>query len=317
MLKTKALILAKIEVTYGVDAAPVAATNAILCEDPDITPISRGVERNNVKPNFGAKSKLIIGEGLKLSFTTELRGPGGVAPITTAPDIGPLFRGCCMTQTIVNTTGQECVKYTPHSDGIGGESLTLWFYLDGNLHKAVGCRGAFSLKATVNEYAKLAWEFTGLYAGPVTAGALPTPTFTAVQPPVFKSALFTIDTYAAIIESLSIDVQNTIAKRPDANAATGILGWIITERAVTGEIDPEVAAIATKDFWAMWAASSSVAMTATIGQTAGNRCVIACPAVQIDEGLKYGDREGILTYGLPLIIKPTTAGNDEIEFKFN
>ncbi len=317
MLKSKALLLAKVQASKGVDAAPTAADNAILCEDPDITPIVKAVVRNNVKPNFGAKPKLIIGEGLKLTFTTEMHGPGGEAPITTPPDIGVLFRGCGFTQTIVADSGLECVKYNPHSEGIDGEYLTIWFYRDGNLHKMVDCRGSIDLKATVNEYGKLAWEFYGKYAGPVNSASLPTPTFSTVKPPAFRAALFTIDSYAAVIESLSISVKNTVVKRPDANADTGIDSWIITERAVSGEIDPEVVAIATKDFWDMWANSSAVTMTATVGQTAGNRCVITCPAVQIDEGLKYGDREGILTYGLPLLILPTDAGNDEIEFKFN
>lgn len=314
MLKTKALMLAVVEATYGTDAAPLANANAILCEDPDISAISKSLERNNVRPVFGAKSKLVIGEGIKLSFTTELRGPGA-SPVTVPPDIGVLFRGCNFTQTIVATAGSECVKYTPHSN-MDGESLTMWFYRDGLLFKVVGCRGTFSLDTKVNEYAKLKWEFTGIYAGPVDAGAMPTPTFSAVVPPVFKGAQFAIDGFAAVIESLKFDMKNTIAKRSDANAATGILSWNITDRAVSAEIDPEVPALASKDFWAMWQASATVPMTATIGQTSGNKCVIGCPAVQIDD-LKFGDRENILTYGLPLMIKPTDAGNDEIEFKFN
>lgn len=314
MLKTKALMLAKVELTYATDSAPVASANAILCEDPDITPISKSLERNNVRPNFGAKDKLIIGEGLKLSFTTELRGTG-IAPVVSAPEIGPLFRGCNFTQTLVATPGQECCKYTPHSN-MDGESITLWFYRDGLLFKAVGCRGTFSLDTKVNEYAKIKWEFTGIYAGPVAAGTLPTPTFSAVVPPVFKGAQFAIDNYAAVIESMKFDMKNSIAKRPDANAATGILSWNITDRAVSADIDPEVPALASKDFWDMWQASETVAMTATIGQTAGNKCVITTPAVQIDD-LKFADRENVLTYGLPLRVKPTDAGNDEIEFKFN
>ena len=315
MLKSKALILAKIETEYGTDSGPLAAANAILCADPEITPIAKSLERNNVKGSFGAKAKLIIGEGQKISFTTELRGPGGSAPITTAPDIGPLFRACGFTQTIVTTEGQECVKYIPHS-AFEGESITLWFYMDNNLHKAVGCRGTFGLDTKANEYALIKWEFTGLYAGPVHSASIPTPTFTSVLPPVFKSAGFAIDGYAAIIESLKFNMNNSIVKRTDANAATGILSWNISERTVTAEIDPEVAAIGTKDFWAMWANSSTVAMTATIGQSVGNRCVITCPAVQPDD-IKYSDREKILTYQYPLLVKPTDAGNDEIEFKFN
>lgn len=312
MLKTKAILLGKVETAYSVDAGPVGA-NAILCEDVQITPITKALERANVRPTFGAKSKLVVGEGLKLTFTTELRSTG-VAPVVAAPDIGVLFRGCNFTQTIVSTAGSECCKYNPHSEQVG-ESITLWFYLDGLLFKAVGCRGTGALNCKTNEYGKLSWEFTGIFAGPET-GVAPTPVFSAALPPVFKGAQFAIDGYAAVIDTLKINMGNTIAKRTDANAATGILSWDIVDRAVTGEIDPEVPALAEKDFWAMWQDAETVALTATIGQAAGDRCIITSPAVQIDD-LSFGDREQILTYGLPLRIKPTDAGNDEIEFKFN
>lgn len=313
MLKTKALILAAVQTNYQTPAI-ITGANAILCEDPDIQPIAKSLERNNIRPVFGAKDKLIIGEGLKISFTTELRGPG-VAPVVAAPDIGPLFRGCNFTQTLVATPGQECCKYTPHSE-MEGEALTIWFYRDGLLFKADGCRGTFSLDTKVNEYAKFKWEFTGIYAGPVDSGVMLTPTFSSVVPPVFKGAQFKIDDFAAVIESLKFDMKNSIAKRPDANAATGILSWNITDRQVSANIDPEVPALAEKDFWDMWQKSESVPMTATIGQTAGNKCVITTPRVQIDD-VKFADRENVLTYGMPLLVKPTDAGNDEIEFKFN
>jgi len=81
--KNKAVVLAKIEATYSTDAAPLAA-NAILCEGPEIEILDKALERNNVKPTFGAKQKVNIGEGLKLSFSTELRG-SGAAPPATAP----------------------------------------------------------------------------------------------------------------------------------------------------------------------------------------------------------------------------------------
>lgn len=312
MLTSKAIILVKPEATYALDASPVGA-NAILCESASITPITKSLERNNTRATFGSKAKLVVGEGLKLTFLTELRSTG-VAPVITPPDIGVLFRACNYTQTIVTTSGQECCKYTPHS-GQDGESATIWFYMDGLLFKMVGCRGTGSLSNKTNEYGKFSWEFTGIFAGPET-GVAPTPSFSAAQPPIFRGAQFAIDGYAAVIDSLSINLGNAISKRIDANAATGILSWNIVGRAVTAEIDPEVPELASKDFWAMWQDAETVTMTATVGQTAGNRCIITAPAVQIDD-VSFGDREKVLTYGLTLRLKPTNAGNDEIEFKFN
>ena len=111
-------------------------------------------------------------------------------------------------------------------------------------------------------------------------------------------------------------MKNEIATRPDANSPTGILSYFIKERAVTGEIDPEAVALSTKNFFQMWEDSAGVALTATIGQSTGNRCKISCPNVQWDVP-KYADRDNRLTFSLPLLINPSPAGDDEIEFTFD
>lgn len=318
MIKTKAAIAAKIETTYGVDAVPVpASNNAILAGDLEVTAVSRSLDRNYTKHVYGSKDKLIIGEGLKISFSTELRcNPAWPAPNPTEPpDIGPLFRACNLSQTIVTTTGLECVKYLPNSSQ-EGESITIYYYQDGMLFKALGCTGKPSMEVKTNEYSTIKWEFTGLYGGPVTNTFPAAFTYSRATPPRLYSAAFTIDSYAAVIDSFKLSIENDIAKRPSANEATGILRWFVKGRAVTAEIDPEVPAIAIKDLWNIWATSTSVPVSITIGQAVGARCVITMPNVQIDE-LKFAERENILTYQLPLVVKPTIAGNDEIEFKFN
>lgn len=306
MFKNKALILAKVETVYNTDAAPTGPLNAILCEEPKYSVLDSKVERANIKPAFGANGFVAIGEGQRISFTTELKGSGTAA---TPPEIGVLFRACNMTQTI-----STYVQYDPNSS-TAGESLTLWYYVDGICHKLTGCRGTFSLEGKVNQYVKINWEFTGIYAGPVPL-ALATPTYTATVPPLFRNAAFTVDAYAAVIDGISLDMKNDIVKRVDLNAATGILEWAIKERTCTGKIDPEMVLPATYDFWGKWQAGATAAMTVTVGATAGNRCTITAPAVQYDRP-DYGARENTLTLGIPLVFRPTAAGNDEIRFKFD
>lgn len=308
MLKNKALILAKIETVYGTDPIPTGLANAILCGEIDYDIVDSKVERNNIKPNFGAKRFVSIGEGQKLSFAVELKGSGVVG---TAPEIGPLLRACNFTQTIATGTS---VTYTPNSSQ-SGESVTLYYYMDGLLHKITGARGSWSITdGKVNSYVKLKFEFTGIYAGPV-AETMAAPTFNAAVPPVFRGASFAIDTYAAVIDGLTLECKNDVAKRVDLNAATGILEWIIKERNVTAKISPEMVLPATKDFWGIWQGGTAVAMTVTVGSVAGNRCVITAPAVQLDKP-KYGDRENIVTADLPLVLTPTDAGNDELSLAF-
>lgn len=308
MLKNKAVILAKPEVTYGVDSAPGTA-NAILCGDLDYEVLDQKLERNNIQSYFGAKRFTAIGEGQKLSFSVELKGSGAAG---TAPEIGPLIRACNYSQVI---SAGVSVTYLPHSNTFPSESLTIWYYMDGLLHKMTGCRGTFSLAdAKVNQHARLKFEFTGLYGGGRVAGSVSGHTFNQTIPPVFHTGQFTLDTYAAIIDGISIDFKNDIAKRVSVNATNGILEWFIKDRAITAKIAPEMVLPATKDFWTMWESSGVVAMAVTFGQTAGNKCQIAAQYVQLDK-LKYGDRENIVTAELPLVLNPNT-GDDEVTITF-
>lgn len=77
MLKTMALLLAKRETNYGVDALPTAAQNAILCELPEFEVMGKKLELADVKSFFGGRSVINVGTGLKVSFTTAIRGCGG------------------------------------------------------------------------------------------------------------------------------------------------------------------------------------------------------------------------------------------------
>ena len=308
MLKTRAVMLAKIESSsYGTDPTPAAASNSILCESPELEVVQKFLERKNTRTYYGNVAGVSIGEAVKIKFATELKGSGTAG---TAPEIDPLFRACNYTKT--NTPGTKD-DYDPNSNQSTGESITIYFYQHDIVHKISGCRGTFTVDLTAGEYGKINWEFTGIYTA-AADGSIPAITVNATVPPRFLSASFAIDSYAAIIEKIKIDAGNEIGRRPSANAATGILEYFIKERKITCEIDPEVVALATKSFWGLWAANTLVAFTATVGSTAGNRCVITAPKVQIAD-VKYGDRESLLIQNLKLNFTPNT-GNDEIKFSF-
>lgn len=309
MLKTRAVILAEKEITYGTDPIPLPAANAILCEAPEIEVLGRKLERNNVKSYFGTLAPINIGEGIKITFTAELKGSGVAG---TPPEIGPLLDACGMTHTNVLSTSD---KYDPNSDlESDQDSVTIYFYQHNIAHKVTGCRGTFSVEGKAAEYGKIQFEFTGIYVGPVDA-TIPAATFNATLPPKLVSASFALGGYAAIIESFKVVLGNEIAKRPSANAATGILSYFVRERAVTGEIDPEAVALATWNPWSLWENSTSGALSITFGSAAGNRCVVSGPKVILDS-VKYAERESLLTYSTPLIFTPDT-GNDEVSLLFN
>lgn len=306
--KNKAVVLIKQEVTYNVDPTPTAAANAILCSAPEIEVLGRRLERANIQPHYGAAIGVNIGEGIKVSFAVELKGSGAAG---TAPEIGPLLRACNFTETVTPATK---VDYDPNSANSTGESVTIYFYRHNLRHKVSGCRGTFGFELKAGEYGTVKFDFTGLYQGPVDQNIPVGPVYNATAPARFLSAAFTIDGYAAIIENLKFDIGNEISRRNSANAVTGILEYYIKSRSVKGEFDPEAVALSEKDFWALWANSTRVALSATAGTAAGNKCLITGPRVQLDM-LKYGERENILTFATPVIFTPD-AGNDEIKLSF-
>lgn len=318
MREDKAILLVKTEPTYSVDSAPTAAANAILCSAPKISIIGRRIERPVGLPYYGKLPPINIGEGIKLAFQVELRG-AGVTP-NTPPRIGALIRACNFTETIDATPGSEFTKYDPNSSE-NGESVTLYFYRDGLLHKVLGAVGTFKLGAVLNDVGKLDFEFTGLYGGAGHASdvAFPTPTFgDASLPAVFRQASFSIHGYAADIEKLNIDVGNEIKGKKTANGtASGISRYWIPNRAPKGDCDPAAVALSTFNPWSLWDASTAGALSATIGSVAGNRLIISMPNI-VPEIPDYEGREAQLVYKYPFTAHPTvTAGNNELSLKFN
>ena len=56
------------------------------------------------------------------------------------------------------------VTYKPKSTGI--ETVTIHYNVDGVLHKAINCRGTFSLVCEVGAIPRIDFTFTGEYLAP-------------------------------------------------------------------------------------------------------------------------------------------------------
>jgi len=308
--KNRSLILAKSEVTYGTDPTPVQATNAILCDTPEIEFVMKKMDRINVKTYLGNRPSAILGEALKISFNTELRGCGDATP-SIPPEIGVLFKGCGMSETVVADTSYT---YAPDDD-IEGPSITIYFWQHDLKHIITGCRGTWSIEGKAGEYAKIKWEFTGLYAGP-TDSTIPTDAvFNSTVPPALKAASFTLGSYAGIIDGITVNLGNDIAKRPSVNAATGFLAQFVKERKMTAQIAPEAVALSTFDPITLLTAGTEQTLSITFGSSAGNRMTLSSPKVVLDSA-KYAEREGLLTWDIPLLLCPS-AGEDDVSLLFN
>lgn len=309
MLTRSTVILAKVETTYGTDAVPTAAANALLVKDVNLKVNGETIKRDFVRSSF---SPLQFVRGMKdaeVSFKTELKGTGtrGVKPAYGWE--GDLLQGCGMGETVVASTS---ITYAPISTGF--KSVTLYVYKDGIFHKITGARGSFKLNLEAGKYGVVEWNFKGLYNTPVDA--TPTAqTFSGVVPPSFLSAAATVGGYSPIFEKIDIDMANSFSTRKNANSASGITEQVITGREPKGSFDPMTVTEATHAFWGNWSSGAAIALNVgPLGGTSGNTIQITAPKMQYQD-ITYGDKSGDLSYNIPFALNMNT-GDDELSIVF-
>ena len=118
----KRVALAKVESTYGTDASPTGAANAIQISAPTITPLAGGtVKRDLVRDALGADPAIHVGSHVLVGFGVEIAGAGAAG---TAPAYGALLRGCAMAETAV--TDVATIQDSPPT-GVGGPTGTFTY----------------------------------------------------------------------------------------------------------------------------------------------------------------------------------------------
>lgn len=303
MLKAKlCAITAKNEATYATDATPSAAADAMLATDVDVSPLELETEeRELVLPWYGHQGEFVSGQFARAKFKTELAGGGAAG---TAPKWGPLAKGCAMSET---TNAGVSVVYAPISTGEVGTSI--YFYINGRLHKFLGSLGSARIMFDAGKSPKIEWDFMGLYSIP-TDSAMITPTLTGWTKPVpvnnVNTTPLTLHAYAIKMKQLSIDlgVQNVYRNLPNSEAVR----FIGRKAKYSAMFEDEL--VATKDWWTIIKAGTLGALAVTHGLTAGNIVAIAAANVQVARPKLSRDND-ISMLGVDGGIVPTVAGNDE------
>ena len=95
----KKSILAKIEGTYGVDAVPTGAANAINTRDVEFTPMElEYADRDIARVYMGHQEQLVVTARARLNYNVEIAGSGTAG---VAPAWGPLARACGIGELIL------------------------------------------------------------------------------------------------------------------------------------------------------------------------------------------------------------------------
>lgn len=302
MLTMREVLLAKAEVTYNVDPTPTGS-DAVLVEKLKWAWANvRLHERAPVKPTLAPMKPIYGGALMEVSFEVNLIGSGAAG---TAPEYAPILRACGIAETVVPATS---VTYKPDSSP-PHDSVTLYYYQDGVLHKVTGCRGKASFNCAIGAPGKIAFTLLGHYAGQ-TDTALATPTYDAVVPVPFIGVPFTVDSYGAVISKLALDPGIAVTPPDSVTATDGYGEIIITGRKPVGSFDPLAVLKATKDFLGQWQSGAALALTTgTVGSSAGNRWALSAPAITYTEAGK-GDRGGITAYEMAFMCAES-SGDDE------
>ena len=307
LLTRKRVILAKIETTYGVDPTPTGAANAILVRNLNVTPQSTQlVGREIIRPFLGNFEQLEASTHVELDFEVEAAGSGTAG---NAPGYGCLLRACGLSETL--TAGTK-VDYKPVSSGF--ESVTVYFNVDGVLHKITGARGDVELTINSAQIPVFKFKFVGIYNAP-TDTALPTVSYSNFQTPLVANTTntpsFSFFGVSPVLQDLSFQLGNQV----DYRTLIGSQYVQLTDRKAAGQVTFEANPIATKDWFTTALANGLGALSITHGTTAGNKVVLTSSTVDL-LAPGYTDNNGVQMIQTGYVMVPTTAGNDEFTLLF-
>jgi hypothetical protein len=279
-----------------------------LVRNLDITPLSGEiVSRDLIRPYLGNFDQLIAQTSVAINFEVELAGSGTAG---TAPKYDAILKACGLAATIVASTS---VTYAPVSASFS--SATIYFNVDGVLHKLTGCRGSMTMSCAVGAIPTLAFNLTGVYNAP-TDTAAPSVTYSAQATPlVFRegnTSAFSFFSYSGQLQSVDFNLANDLVYR---ELVGGTKETLITDRKPAGTVMIEAPTIATKDFFTTALASSTGNLTFLHGTTAGNRVTFLASQVDVINPT-YQDQDSVMMLSVPYVATPTTAGNNEFSLAF-
>lgn len=309
------VILLKEEVTYGLDPTPAGASDALQVSNLSITPIvPQNVDRNLIRSYLGGSEQLLGTKYIECGFDIEFAGSGTVA---TAPAWAPALLSCGFAQTLTAVTRAD---YTPISTAF--KSATIYWYDDGVLHKATGCRGSVMVNMRIGEIPVLSFRFTGIHSA-ATAAANATPTLTAFkQPQVITDANTGDLTFGAThnvtaapafvggtvypSQGVEVDLANSV----NFTALLGGETVDLTDRAATGKCVLDLTAAQEVTLLTAVEAGTLQSVGVLHGTVANNKVGLWLPSVQLINPTKV-DVNGKRMVGFDMRVLPSSSGNDE------
>ncbi|BEH14256.1 phage tail tube protein [Marinobacter shengliensis] len=298
------LVLAAIEATYGDDAAPTPAANAILTRTVQVRPLAgEDIDRPLLRPYYGNSQSIAGEKHVELTMEVELAGSGTAGE---APAWGVLLRACGFAETV--NAGTD-VTYNPITGG--EESISCFIHRDGVLHKFTGGRGSVSFTVDVNAIPYMTFNFLGLL-GEVSNESMPTTAdYSAWQTPLpvtnQNTTPLTLHGVQLSFSSLSLDFAVEAVKDMVVGQDSSIK---IVDRSPSGTAVVQEPALSLVNLYTKARDASVGEFALTHGTVAGNIIELTGPKVGTSSPTEQ-DRNGVQMLSVPLTINPDT-GNDEL-----
>lgn len=307
-------VLLKNEMTYGVDALPVGATDAMLVKNFKCKAVDgKTASRDLLRPFFGGSEEILVESWVSGSFDFEIAGSGAAGD---APMWGRILKCCGFGETI---SAGVSVEYAPVSTALG--SATMYYNDDGVLKKAPGLRADLaSLKLPYGELPTGSVNFLALDGGD-TAVALPVVDLTDWQKPVPINTAHTGQlTFGATYAAGALTGGTLFKSRGLEAALGGKIGYLgllggeeidFTDRDANGKV--LLSLTAAEEIAKIADVKGTVTQSIGLlhGTTAGAKILVFMPACQLKNPSKESIN-GRRMIGFDFKAVPTSAGNDEL-----
>ena len=246
------------------------------------------------------------------SGTTEITlgdSGAGITPTWT----GNLVEG----QEWVVTLYEEAFMYQPTSDNDQVETMTLYVYKDGVLHKITSCMGTVTFTGESGGLGQAQFEMQGNYIDPVEEPIPLDADLEQTTPPQVELAQMSIagdQDFCA--QSFTFTLGNQLNLRECMNAQDGYDGTLITDREPTAQLNPDATYEAYTGMWGNFSRTTQFPLHLRVGTEAGNTVRFYTPRANFT-GLTYGDRNGITTIEAEFQLNGLSkAGDDELRVVF-
>ncbi|MFI0472239.1 hypothetical protein ACGLWX_05885 [Halomonas sp. HMF6819] len=312
LLWRKRLAVVAVEAEYGVAPDPATATILeVVMLDAGNPYAGNTVERERMRYGFGNFAQINTGPNVTRQIRLPFSGSGtpGVPPAYS-----PLLRACALSETINAEAETPSVTYAPVSENM--DSVTIWWYEDGQVQEITGARGTLEIGADAASMPYWQISLTGLYKRPKLAPTVQGQESTvAGEIPINKqNTEFSMFEFAARMSAFSLTLGNEVNYRNLVNHES----VNSTDRRASSNITIDAPSLGELDVFAKVESHEVVTLGEVEliqGRVPGNIITVQGLHVQAST-ITPSDSQGVMSYGMELRYLPTGSDDNDVAFIF-